>query len=89
VPLDAAGIYEFTVKVPNITGFPISARFTSNIEFSGGVPTARSGSSADLHAVDETSPASFGSDEIGIRSLTRALQRRQLRQLGASPNHRT
>jgi hypothetical protein len=78
VPLDLPpGIYEFQVKVPNITGIPnLGAFLTSNVEFLrvGVPPTARFKIvSETLHAKDETSPALFGSDEIGITFLTTGL----------------
>jgi hypothetical protein len=78
VPIDLPpGIYEFNVKVPNITGIPSLGPFlVSNIEYLRvNVPsTARFKIvSEKLHCKDETSPASFGSDEIGITFLTTGL----------------
>ena len=78
VPLDLPpGIYEFDVKVPNITGIAsLGAFLTSNVEFLRvGVPTTARFKivSETLHAKDETSPAFFGSDEIGITFLTTGL----------------
>jgi hypothetical protein len=78
VPLDLPpGNYEFDVKVPNITGIASLGPFlTSNIEYLRvNVPsTARFKIvSEKLHCKDETSPAWFGSDEIGITFLTTGL----------------
>jgi len=78
VPLDLPpGNYEFNVKVPNITGIASLGPFlTSNIEYLRvNVPsTARFKIvSETLHCKDETSPAWFGSDEIGITFLTTGL----------------
>jgi hypothetical protein len=78
VPIDLPpGIYEFNVKVPNITGIPSLGPFlVSNIEYLRvNVPsTARFKIvSEKLHCKDETSPASFGADEIGITFLTTGL----------------
>jgi hypothetical protein len=71
------GIYEFNVKVPNITGIPNLGPFlVSNNEFLRvGVPqTARFKiASEKLHAKNETSPARFGSDEVGMTFLTTGL----------------
>lgn len=78
IPMDLPpGIYEFNVKVPNITGIASLGPFlTSNIEYLRvNVPsTARFKIvSEKLHCKDETSPAWFGSDEIGITFLTTGL----------------
>src|SRR5262249_15944926 len=78
VPLDLPpGNYEFNVKVPNITGIPSLGTFlTSNIEYLRvNVPSAARFKivSEKLHCKDETSPAWFGSDEIGITFLTTGL----------------
>jgi hypothetical protein len=65
------GVYEFQVAVPNLTGFPqLDPELRSNAEFITVVPpsTARFQISAEkLFAREETSPESFGSDEVGIR----------------------
>lgn len=79
VPSDLPpGIYEFDVKVPNITGIAnLGAFLVSNREFLRVlVPsTARFRvASETLHAQSETSPAHFGSDEVGIRFLTTGLR---------------
>jgi hypothetical protein len=78
VPLDLPpGMYEFNVKVPNITSIPSLGPFLiSSYEFLRvNVPsTARFKIvSEKLHCKDETSPAWFGSDEIGITFLTTGL----------------
>jgi hypothetical protein len=65
------GVYEFQVAVPNLTGFPqLDPELRSNAEYITVVPpsTARFQLSAEkLFAREETSPESFGSDEVGIR----------------------
>jgi hypothetical protein len=71
------GLYEFQVMVPNVAGVP----GWGDTLFSDGhrlfvVPpsTARFQiTSETLHAREETSPASFGSDEVGIKILAVAL----------------
>jgi hypothetical protein len=74
VPDDLSpGLYEFQVMVPNVGGVP----GWGDVLFSNGerinvVPseTARFQiASETLHCVDETSPAFFGSDEVGIKIL--------------------
>ena len=71
------GIYEMVVAVPNITGIPaLGTRLTSNGEFVEVVPpaTARFQITAEtLHCRGETSPASLGSDEVGLRFLAMPL----------------
>jgi len=73
----APGLYDFQVMVPNVGGVP----GWGDTLFSDGhrifiVPpsTARFQiASETLHAREETSPASFGSDEVGIKILAVAL----------------
>lgn len=73
----APGLYDFQVMVPNVAGVP----GWGDTLFSDGhrifvVPpsTARFQIvSESLHAREETSPASFGSDEVGIKILAVAL----------------
>ncbi len=72
VPSDLApGVYAFQVAVPNVSPFPGHGPvLLSNLEFiSVAIPsTARFEiRSETLFARAETSPASFGSDEVGIR----------------------
>ena len=71
------GLYEMQVVVPNITGIPaLGTRLTSNSEIVEVTPpvTARFQITAtDLHCRGETSPASFGSDEVGLRFLAMPL----------------
>jgi hypothetical protein len=79
VPIDLPpGIYEFDVKVPNVTNIASLGPFlTSNIEYLRvNVPsTARFKIvSEKLHCKDETSPAFFGNDEIGLTFLTTGLR---------------
>ncbi|MES2898887.1 MAG: hypothetical protein V4723_04115 [Pseudomonadota bacterium] len=74
IPADLPpGIYSFQVAVPNVSTFPgHGAVLLSNQEYiSVATPsTARFEiRSETLHARAETSPASFGSDEVGIRIL--------------------
>jgi hypothetical protein len=78
VPLDIPpGLYEFNVKVPNITGIAsLGPHLTSNREFLrvNVPPEARFRIAAEtLFAKEETSPKSFGSDEIGLFFLTTGL----------------
>ena len=71
------GMYELQVVVPNITGIPaLGTRLTSNSEIVEVTPpvTARFQITAtDLHCRGETSPAFFGSDEVGLRFLAMPL----------------
>jgi hypothetical protein len=74
VPADLApGVYGFQVAVPNVSPYPgHGAVLLSNVEYiSVATPsTARFQiRSETLDARAETSPASFGSDEVGIRIL--------------------
>jgi hypothetical protein len=74
VPGDLApGVYSFQIAVPNLSPYPgHGAVLLSNVEYiSVATPsTARFQiSSETLYARAETSPASFGSDEVGIRIL--------------------
>lgn len=69
------GIYGITVIVPNNTGLPgFGDEIQSNsVQFVNVVPPESATfqiASETLHAVKETSPASFGSDEVGIRIVT-------------------
>ncbi len=74
VPADLPpGVYSFQVAVPNVSTFPGHGPvLLSNVEFIS-VATPSSARfeirSESLHARAETSPASFGSDEVGIRIL--------------------
>jgi hypothetical protein len=65
------GIYSVQIAMPNVSGFPdFGDTILSNVEFIQVVPpsTARFQiSSETLHAREETSPASFGSDEVRVR----------------------
>jgi hypothetical protein len=67
------GIYEARVVVPNNTGVPdTDPVFTSNEIFIRVVPPDTAVfqiASETLRAEDETSPAWFGSDEVGLRFL--------------------
>jgi len=72
VPDDApSGVYSLQIVMPNVSGFPdFGDTIFSNMEFIQVVPpsTARFQiSSETLHAREETSPASFGSDEVRVR----------------------
>jgi len=71
------GIYELQLALPNTTGIPsLGAIILSNIEFINVLPpsTARFQIVAErLHAREETSPASFGSDEVALTILAAAL----------------
>lgn len=72
VPADLApGVYGFQVAVPNLSTYPGHGPvLLSNVEYIG-VATPASARfeirSESLYARAETSPASFGSDEVGIR----------------------
>ncbi len=74
VPGDLApGVYSFQVAVPNVSPFPGHGPvLLSNVEYIS-VATPSSArfeiKSETLFARAETSPASFGSDEVGIRIL--------------------
>ena len=78
VPADLApGLYDMQVQVPNITGIPaFGERLGSNTEPLEVIPpaTARFAIAAELlDCRNETSPASFGSDEVGLRFLAMPL----------------
>ena len=70
-------MYYMSVAVPNITGIAaLGNRLVSNSEVIEVLPavTARFQITAEkLHCRGETSPASFGSDEVGLRFLAMAL----------------
>lgn len=72
------GLYEFQVAVPNITGIAgLGSELLSAVEYLAVTPplTARFRIEAQkLIAHAETSPAFFGSDEVGIRFLTAGLK---------------
>ena len=74
LPADLApGVYGFQVAVPNLSTHPGHGPvLLSNVEYIG-VATPSSARfeirSESLYARAETSPASFGSDEVGIRIL--------------------
>jgi hypothetical protein len=67
------GIYAFQVAVPNVSGIPaLGDPIVSNPQFLRVVPPATARfqiASEMLNAREETSPASFGSDEVSIRIL--------------------
>lgn len=71
------GIYELQLALPNTTGIPaLGPIILSNIEFINILPpsTARFQVVAErLRAREETSPASFGSDEVALTVLAAAL----------------
>lgn len=74
VPEDLApGVYGFQVAVPNLSTHPGHGPvLLSNVEYIGvAVPSSARFQirSESLYARAETSPASFGSDEVGIRIL--------------------
>lgn len=66
-----SGVYGVTVLVPNVSSFPnLGDPLVSNQVFIGVVPPASarfSIASEELIARAETSPASFGSDEVRVR----------------------
>lgn len=72
------GLYEFNIKVPNITGIAsLGSHMRSNTEFLRvNVPAGARFRivSETLHAEKETSPAGWGSDEIGLFFLTTGLR---------------
>jgi hypothetical protein len=67
------GVYAFQVAVPNVSGIPaLGDPIVSNPQYLRVVPpaTARFQIASELlNAREETSPASFGSDEVSIRIL--------------------
>jgi hypothetical protein len=72
VPDDAPpGVYSLQIVMPNVSGFPeFGASILSNMEFIQVAPPATARfqiSSEKLIAREETSPATFGSDEVRIR----------------------
>jgi hypothetical protein len=72
VPPDLpSGIYGIQVVVPNVSGFPVFGDFIiSNLQFMRLTPPPTSRfriASETLGARQETSPASFGSDEVRVR----------------------
>lgn len=71
------GVYELQLSMPNTTGLPIlGPTILSNVEFLNITPpsTARFQIVAErMRARQETSPASFGSDEVALTFLTAAL----------------
>jgi hypothetical protein len=74
VPDDAGpGIYAFQVAVPNVSSIPaLGNPIISNPQYLRVVPPATARyqiASETLNAREETSPASFGSDEVSIRIL--------------------
>jgi hypothetical protein len=74
VPDDLApGLYQFNVVVPNITGIPaFGAELLSNTEYLNVLPdpTARFEIVTEtIWARQETSPAWWGSDEVGLHTL--------------------
>jgi hypothetical protein len=92
VPKDLLpGIYQVRVAVPNATGFPqFGEVLLSNIEFINVLPppTARFQIVAErISAREETSPATFGSDEVGLQTLAFPLF--ATGELGTDENART
>jgi hypothetical protein len=74
VPADTPpGIYEFNVVVPNNSSIPsLGQELVSNVQFIEVVPpsTARFQiASENLRARRETAPQSWGSDEVGIKTI--------------------
>ena len=74
VPADTApGLYDMQVVVPNITGIPqFGERLLSNAEVLEVAPPSSARFSIAAELLDcrkETAPASFGSDEVGLRFL--------------------
>jgi hypothetical protein len=72
VPADLPpAVYAVQVAVPNVSGFPVfGATIVSNSQFIRVVPPPTSRfriASETLAAREETSPASFGSDEVRVR----------------------
>lgn len=67
------GLYEFQVLVPNVGGVPgWGDVLSSNGERITVIPSSTVRfqiASETLHCIDETSPAFFGSDEVGIKIL--------------------
>ena len=71
VPADLTpGVYSFQIVMPNVSGIPeLGDPILSNPQYLRAVPpaTARFQIALDsMHCDDETSPAFFGSDEVGI-----------------------
>ena len=66
-----SGVYGITVVMPNVSPFPnLGPTLSSNQEFIAVVPPPGARftiASETLHARAETSPASFGSDEVRVR----------------------
>jgi hypothetical protein len=78
VPADLAPqVYQIQVVVPNITGIAaLGAELVSNVEFINVIPpaTARFRIVTEwINARQETSPAWFGSDEVGLHTLAAAV----------------
>ena len=73
----APGIYSIQVAVPNVSGIPIFGdTILSNFQFLQVVPPATARfqiASETLVARKETSPAFFGSDEVGLSIVSAAL----------------
>jgi hypothetical protein len=84
------GLYEFQVLVPNVGGVPGwgDVLFSDGQRITVVVPsTARFQiASETLHCVDETSPAFFGSDELGLKILAVPLFPDLTSGEGQSPN---
>jgi hypothetical protein len=77
VPDDLApGSYQFQVVVPNITGIPaLGAELTSNAEFLNVLPAPTTRFeivTESILARKETSPAWWGSDEVGLHTMSAA-----------------
>ena len=72
-----AGVYEMEVVVPNITGIAALGDFmTSNAEFINLLPPANARFNIVAESIDareETSPTWFGSDEVGLHTMSTSL----------------
>ena len=72
-----AGVYEMEVVVPNITGIAALGDFLmSNAEFINLLPPADARFNVvaeSIYAREETSPSWFGSDEVGLHTMSTSL----------------
>jgi hypothetical protein len=72
-----AGIYEMAVVVPNITGIALLGDvMLSNAEFVNLLPPANARFNIVAESIDareETSPAWFGSDEVGLHTMSTSM----------------
>ena len=73
-----AGIYEMQVVVPNITGIAaFGDELVSNSEVINLLPPANARFNVvaeQIHAREETSPTWFGSDEVGLHTISTSLR---------------